>query len=155
MTRHLIRAIAAIAFLGALSFSLAPSAGEINLAAGVALKGHDPVAYFTDGKPVRGRDDLRVERGGAAYLFASTEHRDAFSADPERYLPRYGGYCAFGVSRGYKADIDPAAFTIAGGKLYLNYNEAVRKEWLQDRDRLIAVADGRWPEVRETKKFIR
>lgn len=139
----------------ALALSLAPRAAEVNAADGVALKGHDPVAYFKAGKPVRGLDALRLEHAGAAYLFATPENRDAFKADPARYLPQYGGYCAFGVSRGYKADVDPAAFTLVEGKLYLNYNAAVQRDWLKDPAGHIRAADGKWAEVKGTTKVYR
>lgn len=148
------RALAGFAFLGTLLFALAPHAAEINVANCVALKGHDPVAYFVDAKPVRGREDLRLEHSGVTCLFASAANRDAFAAN-DRYLPQFGGYCAFGVSRGYKADIDPAAFSVVDGKLYLNYNGEVRKLWQQAQDRLIRQADSRWGAVRATQKIHR
>ena len=96
--------------------SLTSHAGEFNEHNGVAIKGYDPVAFFKDNKPVRGNDDLRFDYKGSAFVFASQENRAAFAADPERYAPQYGGYCAFGTARGYKADIDPSTFTVVGGR---------------------------------------
>ena len=130
-------------------------AGEFHERNGAALAGHDPVAYFLEGKPVAGQVSLRHEHQGSTFLFASAANRDAFAADPARYAPQYGGYCAFGVSRGYKADIDPAAFTIVGGKLYVNYNRQVQTDWLKDTSGYIAKADSRWSEVRKTEKVYR
>ncbi len=86
---------------------------------------------------------------------ASQENRAAFASDPERYAPQYGGYCAFGTARGYKADIDPATFTVIDGRLYLNYNRQVQKDWAADTARFIREADARWPTVRKTEKVFR
>jgi YHS domain-containing protein len=132
-----------------------PFAGEFNERNGAALVGHDPVAYFAEGKPVAGQVGLRHEYQGSTFLFATAANRDAFAANPAKYAPQYGGYCAFGVSRGYKADIDPAAFTIVDGKLYLNYNRQVQVDWLKDVPGYIAKADTRWSEVRKIEKVIR
>jgi YHS domain-containing protein len=85
----------------------------------VALKGHDPVAYFTEKRPVRGTPDISYEWDGARYLFSSARHRNAFVADPDRYAPRYGGYCAGGMSLGRKAEADPQLWKIVDGKLYV------------------------------------
>ena len=136
-------------------FALAAHAGEFNEANGVALKGHDPVAFFKDNKPVRGKDDLRFEHKGSTFVFANADNRAAFAADPEKYAPQYGGYCAFGTARGYKADIDPATFTVIDGRLYLNYNTQVQREWAADRARFIRQADERWPTVSKTEKVFR
>ena len=129
--------------------------GEFNERNGAALSGHDPVAYFVDGKPVAGQVTLRHQHEGSTFLFSTPANRDAFVANPAKYAPQYGGYCAFGVSRGYKADIDPSAFTIVGGKLYLNYNRQVQQDWLKDVPGFIAKADSRWAEVRKIEKVIR
>src|SRR5689334_10995420 len=125
LVQRLLHGLAGVLVLG-LGLALSARASEVHVTEGLALKGHDPVAYFTAGRPQRGLERLRVEHAGAAYLFASAENRDAFLANPNRFLPQYGGYCAFGVSGGYKADVDPAAFSIVDGRLYLNYNAAVQ-----------------------------
>ena len=130
-------------------------AGEFHETGGVALKGHDPVAYFTEGRPVKGEPQLRYEHKGTTFVFASAANRDAFAANAVKYAPQYGGYCAFGVSRGYKADIDPAAFSIVNGKLYVNYSAQVRADWLKDPSGYIHQADARWPDVRLIEKIIR
>ena len=86
---------------------------------GIAIKGYDPVAYHQDGKPVKGSDEYEYTWKGAKWRFASAEHRDLFEADPDRYAPRYGGYCAWAVSQGYTASVNPQnAWSIVEGKLY-------------------------------------
>lgn len=129
-------------------------AGEFYEKEGVAIKGYDPVAYFTDGKPVEGSHEHTAEYQGSTFRFASRENRDAFVADPARYAPQYGGFCAFGTARGYKAKIDPAAFTVVDGRLYLNYDERVQKQWRADIPKLVAQADENWPEVSRQTKVI-
>ena len=91
-----------------------------------AIRGYDAVAYFTESKPVRGNKDYVVEWNGARWYFASAENRDRFEADPNKYAPQYGGYCAWAVANGYTASTDPGAWSIKDGKLYLNYSKLVR-----------------------------
>ena len=125
------------------------AAGENNVdASGLALKGHDPVAYFTEKKPVRGKPEFTAAHEGATYRFASAANRDTFAADPAKYAPQYGGYCAFGMAGGYKAQIEPDAWTVVDGKLYLNYNRSVRSQWSSDVPGYILKADANWPTVR-------
>ena len=119
---------------------------------GAAIKGYDPVAYFTQNKPVPGSPAYQTTYGGSNFRFASQANRDTFIADPERYAPQYGGYCAFGTAAGYKAAVDPAAFTIVDGKLYLNYNADVQKQWARDIPGFISKADKNWPQVTVTTK---
>lgn len=138
--------------LGLVGSALAGTVNEVN---GIAIKGFDPVAYFTEGRPVAGSPDHAASHEGATFLFASAANRDRFLADPGRYAPRYGGFCAFGTARGYKADTQPEAFSIVGDRLYLNYNLAVREEWSKDIPGQIAKADARWPEVRLQKDVVR
>ncbi len=122
-------------------------APTVNAEGGVALAGHDPVAYFTATTATPGRADITAAHEGITYRFASAANRDAFLADPGRYLPQYGGWCAYGMARGYKAVVDPAAFTVAGGKLYLNYNAAIALQWQRNRAHEIRRADAHWPKV--------
>jgi YHS domain-containing protein len=114
---------------------------------GLALHGYDPVAYFTDGKPVAGTSEHTFEWKGATWRFASAEHRERFAADPERYAPQYGGYCAKAVSENQTADVDPEAWKIVDGKLYLNYSPKVQALWEQDIPGRIARADANWPRL--------
>ncbi len=112
-----------------------------------AVGGHDPVAYFTAGKPVEGDSRYTLTHKGAEYRFASAANRDAFKANPEKFAPQYGGYCAWAVSQGYTASADPKVWKIVNDKLYLNYNADVGKKWAQDIPGHIRSADGNWPAV--------
>lgn len=118
-----------------------------SLIGGVAIKGYDPVAYFTDGRPVKGDSEFEHEYLDATWRFASAAHRDVFARDPMKYMPQYGGYCAYGVSKGYAVGIDPEAWKIVGGKLYLNYNHDVQKMWLEDVPGRVKKADENWPKI--------
>lgn len=113
----------------------------------LAVSGYDPVAYFTDGKPVEGSSAFEYEWKGAAWRFASAENLAAFEADPEIYAPQYGGYCAWAVSQGYTASADPDVWRIVDGKLYLNYSRAVQQKWERDIPGNISKADANWPKV--------
>jgi YHS domain-containing protein len=112
---------------------------------GKAIEGYDPVAYFEQGEPVKGSKQWSAEWNGATWLFASAAHRDLFAADPEAYAPRYGGYCAWAVSQGYTAGIDPEAWTIRDGRLYLNYSPEIQERWLAEVEEAIDRADANWP----------
>lgn len=111
----------------------------------VAILGHDPVAYFTVGKPVKGLDEFTWEWMGAKWKFSSRAHLEAFRAEPVKYAPQYGGYCAYGVSRGYLVKIEPEQFSIIDGKLYLNYDASVQAEWRKDPAGYIRAADAKFP----------
>jgi YHS domain-containing protein len=115
---------------------------------GVAIKGYDPVAYFTEGKPVKGEKEFQVDWEGATWRFASAANLEMFNGDPEKYAPRYGGYCAYGVANNYLVSIDPAAWTVYEGGLYLNYSLKVREQWLEDIPGHIKMADANWPGLR-------
>ena len=110
-----------------------------------AIGGYDPVAYFTQSKPVKGRGDFSYSYKGADWNFASQENLDAFKASPEKYAPQYGGYCAYAVSQGYTASTDPLAWTIVDDKLYLNYSKSVRQLWLREAKNNILKGDKNWP----------
>lgn len=148
--------VAGIAFALFVVVQMTPaSAGEVNDLDGVAIKGRDPVAYFTLGKAVEGARHLTATHKGATFRFATEDNRAAFVARPEAYAPQYGGFCAFGTSRGYKADIDPQAFTVTDGRLYLNYSKNIQAEWRQDIAGFVAKADANWPAVAKTDKVYR
>ena len=115
--------------------------------AGVAIKGYDPVAYFEDRKPVKGDAAYAYQWMGATWRFSSAAHREAFMKDPDRYAPQYGGFCAYGVSEGHTAPVDPEAWSIVGGKLYLNHDKKVREDWRKDTDGRIRKADQNWPKL--------
>jgi YHS domain-containing protein len=113
----------------------------------LAVSGYDPVAYFTEGKPVEGSGDHEYEWNGATWRFSSAENLNSFKTEPEAYAPQYGGYCAWAVSEGYTASSDPQAWRIHDGKLFLNYSKGVQKNWAQDIPGNIAKADMNWPKV--------
>ena len=96
-----------------------------------AIRGYDPVAYFEQGKPVKGEPGFSVEWNGADWQFSSAENRELFLDDPERYAPQFGGYCAYGMSltQPMKVSSDPNAFTIVNGRLYLNHNLDFQQTW--------------------------
>ncbi|MEQ9314982.1 MAG: YHS domain-containing (seleno)protein [Henriciella sp.] len=112
-----------------------------------AVQGHDPVAYFTDGKPVKGSKEFTAEYQGAEFRFATADNLAAFKADPAKYAPQYGGYCAWAISQGYAAKGDADHWKIVDGKLYLNYNKKIQEDWEQDQASYIVQADTNWPEV--------
>ncbi|MEY8837844.1 YHS domain-containing (seleno)protein [Cribrihabitans sp. XS_ASV171] len=114
---------------------------------GLALRGYDPVAYFTADAPTKGKDEITVVHEGATYRFASEENRAAFQQNPGAYVPAYGGFCAFGTAMGYKVDGDPAVWRIVGDVLYLNYSEGVKKRWEGDIPGFIGSADAKWTEI--------
>jgi YHS domain-containing protein len=132
----------------------AVQAGDFYEKDGVAIKGYDPVAYFSDHKAVKGSPEYHAEHKGSVFHFASQTNRDIFLADPGKYIPQYNGFCAFGTASGYKAAIDPKAFTVVNGKLYINYNEDVRKQWSADIPGFITKADKNWPQVSKQSKVI-
>jgi YHS domain-containing protein len=112
--------------------------------AGVAIQGYDPVAFFTDSKPVKGDAKFLVKHGGAIYQFASKEHKDLFKADPAKYEPEFGGYCAYGVSRNKLVEIDVDAFQIVDGKLLLQYSKGVRDDFNADAKGNLTKANTNW-----------
>ncbi|MDH5559127.1 MAG: YHS domain-containing protein [Alphaproteobacteria bacterium] len=131
--------------------SLAPVFAKDPVSTGIlsnlAVSGHDPVAYFTQGKPVEGNSDHEYEWNGATWRFSSAENLNAFKSDPQAFAPQYGGYCAWAVSQGYTAPSDPQAWRIVDDKLYLNYSKKVQQNWVRDIPGNIAEADKNWPKV--------
>ena len=113
----------------------------------VILAGHDAVAYFTQGKPTLGSERFTAQHDGAVYRFASADNRDLFRANPKKYAPAYGGYCALGTSFGKKFEVDGQAFEIVEGRLYVNKNLTVYKTWKKDIPNNIVKAEGQWPVI--------
>ncbi len=113
----------------------------------IAASGSDVVAYFTKGQPTQGSDAFVAEHAGATWRFATAEHRDLFLAQPNKFAPQYGGYCAYAVSQGAVAKTVPEAWSIVDGKLYLNYSLGVRTRWEADKHRYIEQATTNWPGV--------
>lgn len=147
--RPLALALLLVGLLGVWVVPIAHALEPVNtgLFNNVALKGYDPVAYFEDGKPVAGSKKFTHEHDGAQWRFASADHRDKFAAEPAAYTPQYGGYCAWAVSQGSTASIDPDAWKIVDGKLYLNYSLEIQERWDKDHASLIEAADEIWPKL--------
>jgi hypothetical protein len=133
----------------------AQSGGLVNTARnGLAIKGYDPVSYF-DGAPAAGRPELEHVHDGVRYRFATAANRDRFAQEPARHLPQYGGFCAWAVSRGYTADVDPLAWAVVDGRLYLNYSKRVQRMWQEDVPGNILKADANWPALRDKSQRAR
>lgn len=122
---------------------------QVYIKDGKAIRGYDPVAYFTEKKAIKGNDSLVYGWNNASWYFSSRNNLELFKAEPEKYTPQYGGYCAYGLSNGYKAPTDADAWTIDNGKLYLNYSLEVRRLWDKERKQRIEKADKNWPEVQK------
>src|SRR5438045_3061249 len=119
--------------------------------AGVAIQGYDPVAFFTDHKPVKGRAEFTSKHDGATYLFSSKEHKDLFDKEPAHYEPVFGGYCAHGVASNKPVEIDVDAFQIVDGRLILQYNKSVRNDFNKDTQGNLTKAQQNWPGLVEKK----
>lgn len=115
----------------------------------VALHGYDPVTYFKAGKPKHGKAGITAVHDGVIYRFAAAANRDAFQRDPAKYAPQYGGFCAMGTAMGLKLDVDPQAWRVVDGKLYLNLNKEVQKKWLSDVPGHVKTANTKWPEIKD------
>ncbi len=124
---------------------------EVFLKSDAAIQGYDPVAYFKDSKPVKGKREFTYAWKGGKWHFASLENLNDFKANPEKFAPQFGGYCAYGVADGHKASTSPDAWTIVDGKLYLNYDKGVRDLWRKDQKAFIIKANENWPTVKLEK----
>ncbi len=153
--------LAAFAVAGLLSAGAPAFAGpEVNTSTGIvtadgkpapglAVHGYDVVAYFTENKPVKGDAKFALIHGAATYRFANQSHLNTFKADPAKYLPAYGGFCAYGVSVSAKFDGDPEKWKIVDGKLYLNLDSGIQQEWLKDVPGNIKKAEAIWPGIKD------
>ncbi|MDA1090400.1 MAG: YHS domain-containing (seleno)protein [Proteobacteria bacterium] len=141
-------ALMAVGFLLAMPVA-ALAKSEVNQSSigAVAIEGTDPVAYFSEQKAVKGSSEYNHRWKGAQWQFKNAANRDAFAAEPEKYAPQFGGYCAWAVSQGYTAKTDPEAWTVHKGKLYLNYSKGVRDNWAKDIPGNITKAESNWPKV--------
>lgn len=145
--RNFLKVTAGVAFAGASMSALPAFAAKMNLSDGVAIQGYDPVAYVTQSAAVEGDAGITAEYDGATYQFASAANRDAFVANPAKFAPQYGGFCAYAVSQGYTAPIDPQAFSVVDDKLYLNFSKGVRSRWSKDIPGNITKGDSNWPKL--------
>ena len=138
-------AISVILFLA--SVALAKGLIHTRDSDNLAVWGYDAVAYFSEGKAVKGLKKFSLSYGGADWLFSSRKNLRKFKKDPKKFAPQFGGYCAWAVGNGYTAEGNPKYWTVYKGKLYLNYNRAIKNKWLRDRDNLIRKAQKNWPGV--------
>lgn len=113
------------------------------------ISGYDPVAYFTEGKPMKGSGYHVAEYQGVTYAFASNDHKDMFKDNPGKYIPAYGGYCAYGVAVGKKFVSDPEAWKVVDGTLYLNLDKEIQSKWLQDVPGYITKSEANWKEIKD------
>ena len=123
-----------------------------NLKRGLAIQGYDPVAYFTENEAVEGKSSIKHDANGVTYYFASEANKELFIADPEKYEPAYGGYCAYAMAFGDKVKIDPETFKIKDGRLFLFYNfnwTNTLKKWNKDEANLFPKAEGEWKKIIE------
>ncbi len=142
----------ALVFLTIAMFSFSANvlaAGPANSTVGVG--GYDPVSFFTSEKPQKGNGNYLVVHDGVTYLFTSKINREKFASRPEKYLPAYGGYCAFGVSVGKKFVGDPDIWEIVDGRLYLNLDNKIKGMWVKDIPGNIEKADRKWPKIKNKK----
>jgi YHS domain-containing protein len=118
---------------------------------GIAIRGYDTVAYFTQSKPVEGNDEFSTKWSDAIWKFSSQEHLDLFAANPEKYAPQYGGYCAYGVAQKNLVKIEPDQWTIIDDKLYLNFNKKLNKAWKKNTSGYIKTANGLFEKLLKEK----
>jgi hypothetical protein len=151
LTRRRLLALLALPAAAGLAYAALPAGDRpalfTGIVTGVAVGGYDPVAYFTAGVATPGRADITLEHSGAIWRFASPASRDAFRAAPDRFAPRYGGYCAYAVAGGGTSGGDPRYWRIVDGRLYLNASARVHEKWGRDIAGYIAKADANWPAV--------
>ena len=142
--------LSGVALSVALTTSALAAGVDVNTTnTGLALQGYDPVAYFTLGEPTEGNWKITSAYNGATYRFASEEHKAAFEADPEAYLPQYGGFCAFGAAMGFKFDGDPEHWKVVDGELFLNISKDVQERWVTDIPGYVQKADVNWETIED------
>lgn len=154
--RFLMHATLALAATSLLSTAVhaydESSTRSVNVdAQGLALQGHDPVAFFTVGKPTPGQAQLTATHEGVTYRFANESNRQTFKQSPQKYAPAFGGFCAMGVALGKKLDVDLNAWRIVDGRLYLNLNKDVQKKWLENVPSHIDQANATWPRIQNAQ----
>lgn len=147
--KHSIPILFAVVFLSA---TVEAQKSEVFATDDGAIRGYDPVAYFTENKSMKGKPEHKFEWNGQPWYFSSEKNLTVFKASPESFAPQYGGYCAFAMSRGYKATTDPNSWTIYDGKLYLTYSRSVQDDWSKQRQHYIQKADQNWPTVKSKEK---
>ncbi len=137
-----LRFVAAFALLAIAAHAKSPVNTDAN---GLALEGHDPVAFFTIGVALPGKPGLTAEHNGATYRFAKKAHRESFIANPEKFLPAYGGYCAYGAAKGALYPVDIDTWQIFEDRLILNYSAKIKEQFNADIEAFLTAADANWP----------
>jgi YHS domain-containing protein len=140
--KPLLRSLALFLLSGTL---FAADLVNVSGASRVAIDGFDPVAFFTDSRPVNGSPEFQTTYQGATYFFASAEHKKQFERNPHRYAPQYGGFCAYGAALDALFPVDINTWQVRNDKLYLNLNPEILKKFNSDFDGNIAKADKNWP----------
>ena len=143
------KVIVSMSLLFFISLAAVAQKSEVFSPSDGAIHGYDPVAYFKESKPVKGDKKYSLSWNSATWYFASQQNLDAFKADPGKYAPQYGGYCAYGLANGHKATTEPDAWLISDGKLYLNYDKDVQVKWQKKQTEYIQTADKIWPEIKD------
>lgn len=137
-------------FAGTMAFATFAGQFDVNqTTTGLGIRGYDPVAYFTVGAPTKGDFSITSTHDGTTYRFSSEENRKMFEADPAKYLPQYGGFCAFGLANGVKVDGDPELWTVADGRLFLNLAPPVQERFSQDVSGYVKTANEKWPALKD------
>jgi len=131
--------------------TLAKDLINADAASRTGLQGYDPVAFFTDAKPAKGNPAITAESDGVTYFFASEKHKEAFMKSPQKYLPAYGGYCAYGVSVNRLFPVEIDTWEIVDGRLILQYDQATKRKFAKDKTANLKKADGYWPGLVESK----
>lgn len=149
MARHAVAGLVAGAAIWAMAASAALAEGKLNVGAdGIAMDGFDVVAYFTEGKPVKGDASHSVTHEGATWIFANAEHAAKFAADPTAYAPKYNGWCAYAMSEGYGAEVDFVnGWSVVDNALYFNWDQGTRTEFLAQQSQRIPKAEANFAKV--------
>lgn len=149
LSRYSILSALLLILVGLFSTAIAEPSIYTGRFSNLAIQGHDPVSYFTDGEPVKGSKEFTTEYQGAEWRFSSQDNLEAFVSDPEAFAPQYGGYCAWAIAQGKFAKGNAKNWSIVDGKLYLNYNASIQRKWEADTPDFIAAGDAKWPELIE------
>lgn len=150
MNRYVI--LLSVALYQVIQWSASAHAGEFFERNNPVIDSYDPVAYFAEHQPVKWSFEFRSDYHGSTFQFVSAAHRDAFVANPDKFVPQYGEYCAYEMVKGYRSVIDQIARAVVSGKLYLNDSESVHSRWLSDIPGYVQRADANWPEVEKQTK---
>lgn len=148
--RQILQSILAASGFGLLSVPAKAGKAPVftGLVSRVGAGGYDVVAYFS-GQSAPGNAEITTVWNGATWRFVNAQNKAAFESAPEKYAPQFGGYCAYAVANGYTAKGDPEAWSVADGKLYLNYSKGVRAKWQEDVPGNITAGNANWPKVLE------